>query len=93
MEHDPDRIEDVLKVDAVEGDPMTGDDAYDETRYFLMSRPAVSDAPPLSKPEKEVKAMEDYALAQHQRKKDVEKGMVFNDDPWAQGTSLFDDEW
>lgn len=39
---DPDRPEDVLKVDATEGDPLTGDDAYDETRYALMSRPMLA---------------------------------------------------
>jgi hypothetical protein len=44
MIHDPDRVEDVLKVDATEGDPLSGDDAYDETRYALMSRPAITDA-------------------------------------------------
>lgn len=43
MIHDPDNLEDVLKVDSVDGDPMTGDDAYDETRYALMSRPALTD--------------------------------------------------
>lgn len=44
MIHDPDRVEDVLKVDASEGDPMSGDDAYDMLRYGLMSRPAITDA-------------------------------------------------
>lgn len=39
MIHDPDRVEDVLKIDAAEGDPMSGDDAYDMIRYGLMSRP------------------------------------------------------
>lgn len=43
MIHDPDRMEDVLKVDATDSDPMSGDDAYDETRYALMSRPAITD--------------------------------------------------
>lgn len=43
MIHDPDRVEDVLKVDATEGDPLSGDDAYDMVRYGLMSRPAISD--------------------------------------------------
>lgn len=43
MIHDPDNVEDVLKVDATEGDPMTGDDAYDMIRYGLMSRPMISD--------------------------------------------------
>ncbi len=44
VEHDPNRVEDVLKIDAVDGDPMTGDDAYDMIRMGLMSRPIVSDA-------------------------------------------------
>lgn len=43
MIHDPDRAEDVLKVDATEGDPMTGDDPYDMLRYALMSRPILTD--------------------------------------------------
>lgn len=43
MIHDPDRVEDVLKVDATEGDPMSGDDAYDMIRYGLMSRPSITD--------------------------------------------------
>lgn len=43
VEHDPNRIEDVLKIDAIEGDPNTGDDAYDMIRMGLMSRPMVSD--------------------------------------------------
>jgi phage terminase large subunit len=46
MEHDPNHVEDVLKVDAIEGDPMTGDDAYDMIRYGMMSRPLLSDPPP-----------------------------------------------
>lgn len=45
MQHDPTHIEDVLKVDATEGDPMTGDDAYDMIRYAMMSRPMLSDEP------------------------------------------------
>jgi phage terminase large subunit len=40
--HDTKKPEDVLKVDAVEGDPYTGDDLLDETRYALMSRPRAS---------------------------------------------------
>jgi len=43
MEHDPNHVEDVLKVDAVEGDPMSGDDPYDMVRYALMSRPLLPD--------------------------------------------------
>ena len=31
------------KVDATEGDPMSGDDAYDMIRYGLMSRPSITD--------------------------------------------------
>lgn len=46
MEHDPNHIEDVLKVDSVEGDPYTGDDPYDMIRYALMSRPVLSDPLP-----------------------------------------------
>lgn len=45
MQHDPMRVEDVLKVDAAEGDPQTGDDAYDMVRYALMSRPVLTEAP------------------------------------------------
>lgn len=43
MVHDPDRVEDVLKIDATEGDPLSGDDAYDMVRYGLMSRPTITD--------------------------------------------------
>jgi phage terminase large subunit len=40
---DPDRLEDVLKQDATEGEPDTGDDAYDMIRYGLMSRPMLAE--------------------------------------------------
>lgn len=43
MIHDPDRVEDVLKIDATEGDPLSGDDAYDMIRYGMMSRPTLSE--------------------------------------------------
>ena len=43
MIHDPDRVEDVLKINASDGDPMSGDDAYDMVRYGLMSRPSITD--------------------------------------------------
>lgn len=43
MQTDPDRPEDVLKVDAQDGDPMSGDDAYDMIRMGLMSRPQVAE--------------------------------------------------
>lgn len=46
MIHNPDKPEDVLKVDAEEGNIMTGDDAYDMLRYGLMSRPIISDRLP-----------------------------------------------
>lgn len=43
MIHDEDRPEDVMKVDAIDGEIGTGDDAYDMVRYGLMSRPLLSD--------------------------------------------------
>lgn len=43
MQHDPDHVEDVLKVDATEGDALTGDDAYDMVRYAMMSRPRITE--------------------------------------------------
>lgn len=93
MEHDPDDLEDVLKVDATEGDPMTGDDAYDETRYFLMSRPPLSDEAPLVGHAKEVKAMEEYAENQLRIQKDIEAGIRFEDDPWAKDIGGFSDDF
>ena len=42
MIHDDKNLEDVLKVDATEDDVWCGDDAYDETRYAMMSRPRIS---------------------------------------------------
>lgn len=49
MTHDPKRPEDVLKVDATEDDPYSGDDLYDTLRYGLMSRPRISIVPPKPK--------------------------------------------
>lgn len=49
MIHDPKNPEDVLKVDASEGDPHSGDDAYDALRYGLMDRPRISVDPPAPK--------------------------------------------
>ena len=43
MIYDPDRPEDVLKVDSTDGNIDAGDDAYDMVRYGLMSRPLLSD--------------------------------------------------
>jgi phage terminase large subunit len=49
MQTDPNRIEDVLKQDSSDGDPGSGDDAYDMIRYFLMSRPFLANAAPIPK--------------------------------------------
>lgn len=48
MIHDPNNLEDVLKVDSTNGDPSTGDDPYDAVRMGLMSRPSLS-APEIPK--------------------------------------------
>ncbi len=50
MIHNPDKVEDVLKVDATDGDPLSGDDAYDMVRYGLMSRPHISEHPKVHHP-------------------------------------------
>jgi phage terminase large subunit len=50
MIHDPDHVEDVLKVDATEGDPNSGDDDYDMGRYGLMTRPTISEPVPVKHP-------------------------------------------
>lgn len=58
----------MLKQDAVDGDPQTGDDAYDMIRYAMMTRPRISD--PLPKAlkwgskewqDQQIKQMEDAA--------------------------------
>jgi phage terminase large subunit len=76
MQHDPDRVEDVLKVDATEGDPMSGDDAYDMIRYALMSRPSLADQLPDRSPigskqwaENQAKRMEEEIDRQAQLQK------------------------
>jgi phage terminase large subunit len=61
MIHDPDHPEDVLKVDASEGDPLSGDDAYDMIRYGLMSRPAITDKTEVVHPKYSVKWYEKQA--------------------------------
>lgn len=65
---DPSHPEDVLKVDAQDGDPTTGDDAYDMIRYGLMTRPKLSDELPKNLPwgskewqDQEAKKMEEAA--------------------------------
>jgi phage terminase large subunit len=42
MIHDPTDVEDVLKVDAVDGDPYTGDEGYDTARMAIASRPPIA---------------------------------------------------
>lgn len=88
MIHDPDRPEDVLKVDATEGDPMTGDDAYDMVRYYLMSRPSATD-PLINKPaigskgwyEKQA---EDIWEREREALINQEQGFPQNDSDWSQ---------
>jgi phage terminase large subunit len=99
MEHDPDRIEDVLKVDADNGDPTTGDDLYDMVRYALMSRPPISDTPKHRHKhgsenwaKEEAARIEEELLKQMERNKNQESGLEFNDDPWSKNGSSFDND-
>lgn len=69
MQVDPDHPEDVLKQDAADGDPMSGDDCYDMIRYGLMSRPMLADPPRIKQTpgsqewvKEQIKEMEDIAL-------------------------------
>lgn len=84
MEHNPSDVEDVLKVDAVAGDPMTGDDAYDMVRYGMMSRPVISDPVPIRKPgtpEYDKKMAEDmfkHTQEKLQREKEIKDGQGMN---------------
>lgn len=48
MQHDEKRVEDVLKVDANDGDINSGDDPYDMIRYGIMSRPAITQKLPVN---------------------------------------------
>lgn len=100
MQHDPNRLEDVLKEDAVEGDTATGDDAYDMVRYMLMSRPPITRAlKPKLKPgtkawaEREDAKMEREALNRVKEEEQFRKGLTFPDDPWAKSASLFNNSW
>lgn len=45
MVTDPNNVEDVLKIDASNGDPWTGDDGYDCFRHGIMSRPPITAKP------------------------------------------------
>ena len=84
MIHDPDRVEDVLKVDATEGDPLSGDDCYDMARYGLMSRPSITEklkvVPKWGTPEwsrQETEAMEEAEFELLRQQQDLEQsGMV-----------------
>lgn len=71
MIHDPDNVEDVLKVDATEGDPLSGDDAYDMVRYGLMSRPTLTDPlihrPAIGSPQWYAKQAEDIWERERER--------------------------
>lgn len=78
---DPDRPEDVLKQDAIEGDVMTGDDPYDMVRYGLMSRPILSEALPVNHPRgtpeyaaQQISEMEKAAEEYFQNQENPEKG-------------------
>lgn len=86
MEYDPKHPEDVLKVDATEGDPFSGDDAYDMIRYGLMTRPILAVQPQLRHPpgtkewaHQQQKAIED-AL---QKQIDYQQAEENNEDIWA----------
>lgn len=85
MEHDPDRPEDVLKVDAQDGDVMTGDDTYDMVRYGLMSRPMLSDPPKVNhKPGSEAYAahisvkLEEHVIETMKKKQEQRDGQDMN---------------
>jgi phage terminase large subunit len=100
MEHDPDRLEDVLKVDAIEGDPDTGDDPYDMVRYALMSRPPLTERPRQNLKhgseawaKREAEEMEEMILQQFQDKRDIEAGLKLPDDPWSKDLGGFDNDW
>lgn len=85
MQHDPLHLEDVLKVDATEGDPMSGDDSYDMLRYALMSRPMLSEEerinhkPGTPEHSAEVaKALFEHNLDRMRREKDQKEGNIFD---------------
>ena len=100
MEHDPARAEDVLKVDAANGDPNTGDDPYDMVRMALMSRPPLTERP---RPrlqhgseawgKQEAKEMEEMLLGQHRMAKEIESGLRASKDPWSDSPGSFGDDW
>ena len=94
MQHDPDRVEDVLKIDATDGDIQSGDDDYDMIRYALMSRPLLTDALPIkivprSKEwfDAQTKAMDETLELQIQKQKAEESEEAF----WAVSGLELDD--
>lgn len=87
MQHDPNHVEDVLKVDATEGDPLTGDDAYDMLRYAMMSRPMLTEEPRIyHKPgtkeydQEFSKALFTHNMERLQKEKDQKEG---HEAPWT----------
>ncbi len=96
MQHDPLHIEDVLKVDASEGDPLTGDDPYDMIRYALMSRPRLTDEPKIihkfGSPEADkqfARALEEHNVTRLQKEKDVKDNQVFTWEPNDKGENIW----
>lgn len=100
MQHDPDRVEDVLKVDYTDGDPQSGDDAYDMIRYGLMSRPALAEIqqekfPPGSEKwgqQQEKRLSEDIdrqAMRQQAEENDEDMFAIMNMDPEANPLSHY----
>jgi phage terminase large subunit len=82
MQNDPDNLEDVLKVDSIDGDPYTGDDPYDMVRYGLMSRPAITDRLPVVHPwgskEWAAKQVSDMEEAAEEHFRQQEEAMTAN---------------
>lgn len=81
MQHDPDNVEDVLKVDSNNGDLNTGDDPYDMIRYGLMSRPIISEAAQVTHPygseewaKQQVNSMEKQAEEWFLERENAQKG-------------------
>lgn len=77
MQHDTNRVEDVLKMDAVNGDVYSGDDPYDMLRYGLMSKPMLTDPLPVvlkhGTPEWAKKEVEDMEAAAQEHFEELEK--------------------
>lgn len=95
MQHDPDRVEDVLKVDATEGDPNTGDDDYDMLRYALMSRPLITEALPVKLEPKSPEWMKaQVKLMDEQLERDIQKQQAEENEEafWAVASLEMDDE-